>query len=72
MAGIPSLLMFQYNLIVRIDDTTQFQMENLTSNQDFDFTLRSKLNWSKNVHEEERDAESDFDWSNESAVLCLA
>ena len=44
--GIPSLLMFQYNLIARIVDTTQFQMENLMSNQDFDFTLRSELNWS--------------------------
>ena len=32
--GIPSLLMFQYNLIARIVDTTQFQMEILRSNQD--------------------------------------
>jgi hypothetical protein len=49
------LLTFQFNLIAsRIDDsTTQFQMENLTSNQDFDFTLQSNfLNWSKNVREE--------------------
>jgi hypothetical protein len=38
--GIPSLLTFQYNLIARIDDTTQFEMENLMSKQDFDFTLR--------------------------------
>jgi hypothetical protein len=50
--GIPSLFKFQYNLIARIDGSTQFLMENLTSNPDFDFTLRSKLNWSKNVNEE--------------------
>ena len=53
--GIPSLLTFQYNMIGRIDDCTQFQMENLTKSEDFDFTLRGKLNWSKNIHEE-RDA----------------
>ena len=49
--GIPSLLTFQYNLIARriVDDTTQFKMENLMSNQDFDFTLQSKLNWSKSM-----------------------
>jgi hypothetical protein len=50
--GIPSLFAFQYNLIARIDDSTQFKMENLTANPDFNFTLRSKLNWSKNVQEE--------------------
>jgi hypothetical protein len=41
-------------MIARIDDT-QFLMENLTAHPDFDFTLQSKLTWSKNVHEE-RDA----------------
>ncbi len=47
---IPSLFKFQYNLIARIDDSTQILLENLTANPDFDFTLRSKLNWSKNVY----------------------
>ena len=42
-------------MIGRIDETTQFQMENLTKSEDFDFTLRGNLNWSKNMHEE-RDA----------------
>jgi hypothetical protein len=53
--GIPSFVKFQFHLIARIDDTTQFLMENLAANPDFDFTLRSKLRWSKNVNEE-RDA----------------
>jgi hypothetical protein len=34
-------------MIARIDDTTQFLMENLTAHPDFDFTLQSKLTWSK-------------------------
>jgi hypothetical protein len=50
--GIRSLFKFQYNLIARIDNSTQFLLENLTANPDFDFTLRSKLNWSKNVNAE--------------------
>ncbi len=53
--GLPSLFVFQYNLIARIDDTCQFLVSNLTASSDFDFVLRSRLNWSKNVHEE-RDA----------------
>jgi hypothetical protein len=57
--GIPCFVKFQFHLIARIDDTTQFLMENLTENPDFDFTLRSKLRWSKNVNEE-RDAPNQF------------
>jgi hypothetical protein len=38
--GIPNFLRYQFHMIARIDDTTQFLMENLT---DFDFTLQSKL-----------------------------
>jgi hypothetical protein len=48
-------MVFRANLIARIDDSTQLLMENLTANADFDFCLRSKLNWSKNANEE-RDA----------------
>jgi hypothetical protein len=50
--GSLSLFKFQYNLIARIDDSFQFLRENLTTNPDFDFTLHSKLNWSKNLNEE--------------------
>ena len=53
--GLPGLFVLQYNLIARIDDTCQFLISNLTESDDFDFVLRSKLNWSKNVNEE-RDA----------------
>jgi hypothetical protein len=50
--GLPSLFVFQYNLIARIDDTCMFLVENLTDTPDFDFVLRSKLDWSKNVDDE--------------------
>jgi hypothetical protein len=50
--GLPSLFVFQYNLIARIDDMCQLLVSNLRMSRDFDFVLRTKLNWSKNVHEE--------------------
>jgi hypothetical protein len=37
--GIPSFLRYQFHMIARIDDTTQFLIENLTAHPDFDFTL---------------------------------
>lgn len=52
---VPSLTKFQFHIIGRVDDCSQFLMESLTRNPDNDFTLRAKLRWSKNVHEE-RDA----------------
>jgi hypothetical protein len=50
--GMPSLFVLQYNLIARIDATCHFLVEPLTATEDLDFGLRSKLNWSKNAHEE--------------------
>jgi hypothetical protein len=44
-----------YHLIARIDDSTQVMMEHLRAHDNFDFALKCRLNWSKNV-EEERDA----------------
>jgi hypothetical protein len=53
--GIPALMNFQFHMISRIDDSTQAFFENLLVHDDFDFLLKVRLNWSKNVHEE-RDA----------------
>jgi hypothetical protein len=53
--SLPAFFVFQYNLIARMDDTCKFKIENLTHCHDFDFVLKGRLNWSKNVHEE-RDA----------------
>jgi hypothetical protein len=52
---LPGFFVFQYNMIARMDDTSKFKMDNLTRCHDFDFALKGRLNWSKNVHEE-RDA----------------
>ena len=34
---IPALMNYQFHLIARIDDTTQFQIENLQKHDYFDF-----------------------------------
>jgi hypothetical protein len=49
--GLPSLFVFQYNIIARIDNTCQLLVSNLTMSRDFDFVLQSKLNSAKYVHE---------------------
>ena len=46
---------YQFHLIVRIDDTTQVQIENLQKHDYFDSCFETGLNWSKNVTDE-RDA----------------
>ena len=53
--GIPALMNYQFHLIARIDDTTQVSLENIQKHDRFDFCLKTKLNWSKNVTDE-RDA----------------
>jgi hypothetical protein len=53
--GYPGFFIVEYSLIARIDCTSQFLAENLTTSSDFDFVLRGRLSWSKNVNEE-RDA----------------
>ena len=53
--GITAIINFQFHMIARIDDTTQAQLENIRVHNSFPFTLKTRLNWSKNVNEE-RDA----------------
>ena len=47
-------LVWQYNLIARIDDVAHFQVGDPKGHPDFDFALRTKVRWSKNVHDERR------------------
>ena len=47
--GIPCLMRFQFHLISRIGNSTQFLISNLSLNPYFDFTLRGRLNWSNNI-----------------------
>lgn len=53
--GIPAMMNYQFHLIARIDCSTQVTIENIQEHNQFDFCLKTKLNWSKNVLEE-RDA----------------
>jgi hypothetical protein len=50
--GLPGFFVFQHNLVARVDNSSQFLAENLRDTPNFDFVLRSKLSWQKNVHEE--------------------
>jgi len=53
--GIPAMMNYQLHLISRIDCATQAKCDNLKKHNHFDFALKTKLDWSKNVMEE-RDA----------------
>jgi hypothetical protein len=45
--GIPASVIFQFGMIVRIDDTTQFVLENLQMHDNFPNMLKARQNWSK-------------------------
>ena len=53
--NVCSYLIFQYNLIGRIDDTAHTLVECLRPSTTYSFALECRLPWSKNV-QEERDA----------------
>ena len=53
--GVPAQMTYQFHLIARLDDTMHVERENLDIHPSFDFALKTKLRWSKNVNEE-RDA----------------
>ena len=51
--GIPAMLCFQFAMIGRIDDVTQFQLTSLRDHEDFPTdALQAQFSWSKNVLEE--------------------
>ena len=52
--GIRAFNNYQFHMIGRVDDCTQLQLESVQSNQNFpSFAIKTKLNWSKNVLEEQ-------------------
>lgn len=53
--GIRSLNNFQYHMISCVDNCTQFFIDNIERHPHFQFALKAKLCWSKNMHKE-RDA----------------
>lgn len=50
----PTMCLWQYHLICRIDDVVHFEREDPRGHPDFDFALRTRVRWSKNVMEERR------------------
>jgi hypothetical protein len=52
---VPCIIKMQYNMVARLDDVCELEMEDLKPNEQFTFSLMVKMCWSKNIHEE-RDA----------------
>ena len=49
-----AMCLWQYHLIGRSDDTAHFAMSNPKGHDGFDFALKTKVQWSKNVCNEQR------------------
>jgi hypothetical protein len=75
--GVACLLKFAYHLIARLDDSCKLMSKNLRWNPRYDFSLKVKLQWSKNVRDERNCpwqiilGAADADWCMLLA-LCLA
>ena len=50
----PFLLTWQWHLIGRLDDCANFELDDPRGHKEFDFALKTKVKWSKNVMEERR------------------
>jgi hypothetical protein len=48
----PCVMKVQYNMIGRLDDAMELEMEDIHPNLQFPFTLLIQMCWSKNVHDE--------------------
>ena len=48
----PVMALWQYHLFGRIDDVTNFKLTDPRGHGDYDFCLKTKVRWSKNVLEE--------------------
>jgi len=66
---LPALLNYQFHIIVRVDNTTQLSMENLGHIPPLR-TLKTRLNWSKNV-QEERDSTQKLMLGSMEPIYCV-
>ena len=48
----PIVALWQYHLIGRVDDCCNFKLRDHRGHPKFDFSIKTKLRWSTNVHEE--------------------
>jgi Transcriptional activator of glycolytic enzymes len=50
----PMISLWQYHLIGRVDDCCNFKLRDPRGHPNFDFAIKTKVRWSKNVHEERK------------------
>ena len=50
----PLIALWQYHLIGRVDDCCNFKLRDPRGHPNFDFAIKTKVRWSKNVHEERK------------------
>ena len=67
--GYRAFLNIQNHFIARLDDTAKMFSENIKTAVDFDFILKAKLNWGKNVREE-RDCPFQFLMASSDHRFC--
>ena len=67
--GYRAFLNIQNHFIARLDDTAKMFSENIKTSVDFDFILKAKLNWGKNVREE-RDCPFQFLMASSDHRFC--
>eukprot|EP00980_Cylindrotheca_fusiformis_P006798 scaffold1423_cov74-Cylindrotheca_fusiformis.AAC.1 len=68
--GIPAMMNYMFHMIGRINCSTQARLENLKIHDNFNFALKTKLAWSKNVREE-RDAPWQIVMPSIDPVYCV-
>ena len=66
-----SLLSMQWHMIGRVDDMLQLQISDFYANTNFDFSLSSKIKWSKNIMEERESPEQIILGSSDPLVCPL-
>ena len=51
--SLAAYYIFQFHMVARVDDVMNFKCEDLTPHLEFDFALKSKMCWSKNILNEQ-------------------
>ena len=68
--GVPAQMNYQFHMIARADDTMNVLLDSIQAHPRFNFCLKTKLNWSKNVREE-RDAPWQVIMGSSESTYCV-
>ena len=63
------MFLFQFHMIGPVDDTARFKSVDITPSFEYDYILRGKMSWSKNVRVE-RDATAQIIFSGNDPKFC--